>query len=163
MSIVKIDWIETKGPDWKVATLTNEMNKTEKEVSINRTSKKGEVFPNFDALQVGQTIEGELWQSGAGKWYLFPPQPKSQYRAPTSNGGASRGSQMAKVMETKNQNIKEAQETKHEAIKLAGAQRDATLIVTTFYANLVLTDVEIASKVEQWMKYFLNLGEQPFI
>ncbi len=71
---------------------------------------------------------------------------------------------MTKAMDKKNENIHAAQDRKHDAIRMAGAQRDAVLMVTTFEKNEKnLSDVELRETIEKWMKYFLNLQDQPFI
>ena len=141
MTKLKVEWIEVKAPDWKLATLIGEDGKQITEVSINRTSKKGEVFPSFDELASGHDVEGELWQSTAGKWYLFPPRPQ------TTPGGASRGqggAYKAKVMEEamarKEVSIGKFQASKEESIKLAGCQRDAVLLTQTMFGNNIWSD-----------------------
>jgi len=120
-------------------------------------------WPNFDQLMPSMKVQGDLSVTQNGQYTnktLF--QGKTWSAASKSNGGAYRGSQAtAKAQETKREDIKEAQETKHEAIKLAGAQRDAVLIVTNFYKDLDASEVRI--KIQEWMKYFIGLQDQPFI
>lgn len=69
-SIVKV---ENKTPDWKVVEILNAAGDLITGVSVNRTNKKGEVFPEFDSIVAGAKIEGQLWESPAGKTYLFAP------------------------------------------------------------------------------------------
>lgn len=149
----KIIWLDVKSPDWKVATLEDEQTQYS-EVSINKVNKKGEVFPNFDAIQKGGTIRGNLWTSSGGKKYLFAPKPQKSQNFRND---------MKSVMKEKQENVKEAQETKKENIKEAAAQRDAVLMVTTFYpefANDPLLSSEkeklLKEKYLQWRDFFLN-------
>lgn len=159
----RIEWIETKSPEWKVATVNIGQGKTV-DASINKTSKKGEAFPDFDNLKPGMEVEAELWQSPAGKWYLFPPKPQ------TINGGANRGSGAYKqklveeTMARKESSIREFQGNKEESIRMAGAQRDAVLIVINLYKeiadDLIMTpsekDAVIKKKIVEWRDYFLS-------
>jgi hypothetical protein len=165
--MIKIDWIETKDDGWKLASITDAEGHKLLNVSINRTSNKGEVFPNFDNLAAGMDIEAVTWQSKAGKWYLFPPKPQTtQGEAYTKpQGGFKAG--MQKMAEEKREFIKDTQEIKNSNIREAAAQRDAVLIVTTFYpefANdpLLSTEKEklIKQKYLQWRDMFLN--QEPF-
>jgi hypothetical protein len=82
--IFKVDWVENKSPDWKIATIIEavEGGKEYRDVSINRTDHKTNAeFPGFDGLQPGSEVRGEIWRNPAGKWYLFPPRaPKSRSR-----------------------------------------------------------------------------------
>lgn len=104
----KIEWMEKKSPEWFVANLTDESGNETKEVSINKVNKKGEVFPNFDDLMTGGTVEGEPWTSGVGKNYLFAPKPE----------GAKRPN-MDRIMDKKTQSIEVAQERKNINIEKA--------------------------------------------
>lgn len=69
----QITAVDNKAKDWKVVSILNAAGDIVENVSINRTNKKGDIFPNFDGIAVGQKIEGQLWQSPAGKMYLFAP------------------------------------------------------------------------------------------
>lgn len=145
----KITWVENKSNDWKVASLECGGVKTEG-VSINRVNKKGEVFPNFDSITLEGTVDGELWNSPSGKHYLFAPKVAS-----TGTTGAYKGQQIAKAQETKREDIKEAQGRKEESIALAGAQRDAVLIVTKF--NITdWTEDHIQEEIIKWRNWFLS-------
>lgn len=120
----KLASVEDKNADWKVVSLEMSEGNFQEDVSVNRTNKKGEVFPNFDGIQVNATVEGELWQSSGGKWYLFAPRPKP---APSAAGGGMRG--VAAAQTRKREDIAAAQENKSHAIKVASAMRDATLLI----------------------------------
>ena len=69
----KITAVADKTKDWKVVSILNAAGEIVENISVNRTNKKGEVFPNFDAITVGASVEGQLWQSSTGKIYLFAP------------------------------------------------------------------------------------------
>lgn len=121
MAKFKIEFIETKGADWKVASLSAD-GKTISEASINRTSKKGEVFPNFDNLMAGQEIEGEPWQSSGGKWYIFPP--KQETNAVGASGAQPEAyrrppSAINVAMKKKEESIGKFQDAKEQSIKVA--------------------------------------------
>lgn len=69
----KIFEIEKKSADWVVVSLVDASGDAHEKVSINKVSKKGDIFPNFDTLEKGTKVEGRIWQSDAGKKYLFAP------------------------------------------------------------------------------------------
>ena len=75
MKIIKLE-VKKQG-EWCVATIEQDDKSVLADVSINKKSKKGDEFPNFDTLAEGQEIKGKLWQNDKGKWYLFPL-PKSE-------------------------------------------------------------------------------------
>lgn len=154
---LKIDKVDIKNNDWKVVTyITPEGIKTEG-ASVHRVNKKGETFPNFDGITPGVEIDAETWRSEAGKWYLFPPKlEKPQGGAYKASGGGF----SAKMIEKKQENIKQSMELKQENIQMAAAQRDAVLIVTTFYPNSDFSDAELRSKIEEWHAYFMLLQDK---
>lgn len=162
----KIDWIEEKSPEWKVASVTNEQGSF-KEVSINKTSKKGEAFPNFDGLMSGQEVDAEFWSSPAGKHYLFPPRVDKVNGVPyNAKPGA------VKAAEVTAKSVEKSQDRKEHSIKESGTQRDAVLIVTTFYKDRLANDpilteeemeVIIRKKVTEWKTWLLGQMEDvPF-
>ncbi len=65
--------VENKGADWKVVSLINAAGDLIENVSVNRISKKGDIFPGFDDIKEKTKIEGRLWESDSGKQYLFAP------------------------------------------------------------------------------------------
>lgn len=69
----KLISVENKGKDWTVVSLVNAAGELIDNVSVNRVSKKGDVFPNFDGLAEGQKIDARLWESPSNKMYLFAP------------------------------------------------------------------------------------------
>ncbi len=146
-----IETVEEKQKDdkkWKTVTL-NGGSQTYERVSI---------WPDYEgyaAVVEGAKLVGEVYQKG--QYWNFKAATKSAYT------GGKTGA-MTKVMETKAANISAAQDKKHDAIKMAGAQRDAVLMVTTFEKNSPFpTDIELKQKIEAWMKYFLGLQDSPFI
>lgn len=121
----KVAHVAEKNPDWKVVSLEMSPGSFQEEVSVNRVNKKGETFPNFDLIKTGYTVSGELWTSQAGKWYLFAPNPP---KASTGGqGGNMRG--VAAAQQRKGDMIEKAQENKSNAIKVASAMRDSTLLI----------------------------------
>lgn len=159
MSKYKLDWVEKKNIDWVVVSI--EGDGQPKEVSINRKSKTGELFPNFDGIQPGAEVEGELWQSNAGKWYLFPPKPiTTPSGAPRGSGGAFKAQQIDKHETRKEGFIEKIVHTKEESIKMAGAQRDAVLIVVELLRSYPPTEFPgqdfVKSEIIKWRDWFLS-------
>src|SRR3990167_10230528 len=109
----KIIWLEVKSPEWKIATLSDDVAQYAN-TSINKVNKKGEVFPNFDEISNGGSVKGNLWQSPQGKYYLFAPKV-----AVAGQSGAFKGLQIAKAQEKKAEYIATAQDNKNEGIKIA--------------------------------------------
>lgn len=160
--IYTIDWLEKKNNDWIVVSLTEgavqEGTTPGKylQVSLNRIDKKtGQVgFPDFDNLRAGGEVEGEIWQSPKGGWYLFPP------RKPKTGGNpAFKSKQIEEAQNRKRGDIEHFQTNKEESIRLASAQRDAVLIVTTQMNNWgeSVNDNELVQKeIIKWRNWFLS-------
>lgn len=74
--------LQEKNADWKVVSILNAAGEIVENVSVNRTNKKGESFPDFDNIAVGAKIEGQMWTSPAGKQYLFAPKGKGSAPKP---------------------------------------------------------------------------------
>jgi hypothetical protein len=126
-----ISSVDDKSPDWKILTLEiveGEGSVMFEDVSVNRVNKKGEAFPNFDNLKVGERVKGNLWTSSAGKKYLFAP----DLNKPA--GGANRGQSggfkagMQKMVEQKQAGIEKNIDRKEEGIKISSTMRDAVQI-----------------------------------
>lgn len=123
-----------------------------------------EDFPSFNTMTFGSQFEADLVykeKNGYTTGTFYAPKGLTK----RSFGGKA---DMTKIMDTKAQNIEKSQDRKEEAISKAGAQRDAVLIVTTFYKNLADSDLEtvenqVKLRIAEWYKYFLNLGYQPFV
>lgn len=146
--MLKINWLERKNPDWIKAQVINESGATINDVSISRVSKKGEAFPNFDNLVPGQDVNGVLWQSQAGAWYLFPPRPQ------TSAGGAYKSSgAMSKVMEKKAENISVAMDKKELAIKIASTMRMAVDCAIANLGNKQFQPIEMENLITYYRKW----------
>src|SRR6202020_1668901 len=92
--IFKIDWVETKKENWKVATLHEaiENGQTVTDVSINRTEKDGSIaFANFDELAPGMEIQGNLWKHPTTSRYTLYPirqAPKNDAEVVVRQGNA---------------------------------------------------------------------------
>lgn len=146
MNKFKVNWMAKKSEDWIVAALIDESGTEFKEVSINRTNKKGEVFPNFDGIMPGAEIEGNLWTSDAGKHYLFAPKPQKF-------GGAVGGQQ------AREKSINKVLDRKEDSIAIAGAQRDAVLIVSSLISEHYYGDLKpdfLKEKIVEWRNWFLS-------
>lgn len=115
------------------------------------------IFGGFEEqdLVVGGTLTGELNEkeyNGKPSYTLNPPEkPK------TGQGGGYRTVQMEATMEKKNKAIAGFQSSKEESIKLAGAQRDAVLLTTTFSKDEpFFTEDEIKKKIVFWRDWLLS-------
>ena len=163
---LKIEWIETKSPDWKIATLRDESGISFSDASINRTDKKGRIFPNFDGLMAGHTIEANPWQNPTTKKWAIYPEDEVKV-ATTSNFGGSRG--VSKLMDKKAENIKEAQERKAESIAFFNSTNSAIALVNAMRNNDVHipSESELKVTIRAWRDWFLKEYEdwnkgQPF-
>lgn len=76
----KVTKLQKKSNDWLVVSLLDAAGDITEEVSVNRISKKGDLFPGFDEITEGEKVEGRLWKSDSHKMYLFAP--KGSAKAP---------------------------------------------------------------------------------
>lgn len=148
----KVQWVENK---------TTKTNKPYKKLSIeDPAGKKFDVnifsdFPDFANIIPGSVIRGKLEQNG--QYWNIISETQSKPR-----GGASGGfkqAQIEKVMEKKSESIAHFQDKKEESIALAGAQRDAVLIVTTMLAKSDSewkTAKEVEEQITKWRNWFLS-------
>ncbi len=157
MAKFKIEFLENKSPDWKVATVTDETGKTFQEVSINKTNKKGEPFPNFDQIMSGATIEANFWTSGAGKHYLFAPDPKNVSTGTVAPQGG-RGGGIAKAQMVKAENIEKAQGNKELGIKTSSTIRMA---VDCAVAECGIGGNGLQSSILKWRLFFWENWDMP--
>ena len=146
--------IESKNNDWKIANVTGVDGTNYKDCSINRASKKGEVFPNFDELDEGKTIEAEYWRSGAGKNYLFPPRAKK-------TTATRKTFDATVVMEKKAMNIERSQDRKEDGIKISATARDATLIMVALMTKEDFDYQEKWLEVREWLWNNWEYTESP--
>lgn len=119
-------------------------------------------YPNFSALEENYTTEGDIVVNAKGYKTLYPARTK------TLGGGGKGSAAIAKAQTVKREDIKAAQENKHEAIKMAGTARDATLLTVAWYEaevkNFPVSDAEVKAKWLEWRKWLEeNHGDgQPF-
>src|SRR3990167_4532288 len=151
----KIIWLEVKSPEWKIATLSDDVAQYAN-TSINKVNKKGEVFPNFDEISNGGSVKGNLWQSPQGKYYLF---------APKLNAGANKASGgyktqvIEKAMERKDASIGKFQDNKEQSIKISSTMRDAVLLTIAEKGDGVMTAEDMAENIIKWRKWLVNHWE----
>lgn len=160
--IYEILWVENKKDDWKIASLRESIEGGLEitDVSINKVDKKGRSFPGWDSITPGATVTGNLWQNPANQKYtLFAPDlpkpagtpPAGAPRPATTGGGGMRG--VAAAQERKTAMIKDAQENKGRGMMVAGAFRDATLILInhTEYATMTFEESKAFHKrIRDW-------------
>lgn len=139
-----------KSKDWKIVSIEGVDGVSASDVSVNRVNKKNEIFPNFDLIQSGKTVEATLWMSPAGKAYLFAPAPfKSQNSA--SSGGVK-----AAIAE-KSKSIAIAQENKAEGIMLSSTIRMAVdIVVARGIAGEDIDTASIKAKILNWRKWLVD-------
>jgi hypothetical protein len=154
----KIEWMERK----TTSTGKKKIDCTIKSISgvehQNVTIWEG--FPDFDNLMVGSNVTGEYAEKQNGQYLnktLYPVRTTAPRSAPSG---------IKVAQERKADMIKEAQDNKNESIKESAAQRDAVIITTTFFADLInidenVRDRAIKEKVESWRNYFLTVGDKP--
>jgi len=94
----------------------------------------------------GDYWEGELEKNDKGYWRI---------KKPKTGNPNFRTQQMEKVMDRKEQSIGKTMDRKEESIALAGAQRDAVLIVTRMFPPLV-DDNQIKTDIIKWRNWFLS-------
>jgi hypothetical protein len=157
---IKIDWLQVKNPDWKLASITQIDGTKLTEVSINRTTKKGEAFPNFDGLMAGHEIEVELWQSTAGKWYAFPPKDPAKI----AQGGAYKQKMINDTMDKKAASIGQFQDNKELSIKVASTIKmavDLTVARVAHEPNLDLEATILAWRKWLWQNWDVDEKQFP--
>lgn len=152
----KVQKVEIKNADWKVATLLAPDGYPTENVSVNRKNKKGEVFPNFDGIVEGANVEGVLWKSDAQKWYLFAPDEKKAGNGANfaNNGGAMR------MMDKKNTNVREAMDAKEKAVKIASTMRDAVLLAIAQHQDPNVPP-NLAEAILQWRQWLWLHWDDP--
>jgi hypothetical protein len=91
----QITSVTKKNNDWIVVSILNAAGEIVENVSVNRTNKKGEVFPGFDDIAVGNQVAGQLWRSPKGAMYLFAP--KGSATTTMDRGPAARNPETAEI------------------------------------------------------------------
>lgn len=159
MATYTVKAIDPKNADWKVLTLDD--NGVEiKEVSVNRVNQRSnEVFPGFDEIVKDGIVAGELWVSGSGKNYLFPPNPvpTASTGAPGGRGGAFKSMQIDKAMGRKEESIGKFQDSKEYGIKVSSTFRSATDTAIAEYQEnhrISTTGPTLEQLFEKWREYY---------
>lgn len=114
---------------------------------LSEKQKDGTLFPNFASISSGSVIEGNLWQSAKGYWYIFPPKPE------TAKKGGFGGGNVSKLMDKKNESIEKHTDRKEEGIKISSTMRDAVLCAIAEY-NKDKTDLSsLPELIEKWREF----------
>ncbi len=164
--LLKIEWLEKKtatingSPKQLLeGTFVGEDGVKYEKATIWREDKEGGVFPNFDDLKPGHSIQGNPWKHPTkGSITIYPEKPTNN----ASNGNFKATGGINKAMEKKAENIEHAQDRKEESISKASCQRDAVLLTTTFYKDMPMSDKDIADKIEYWRNYLSAKLDSPF-
>ena len=135
----------------KVTYIEKKADKNGNEMKVTSFDNGAKVFVNskYDALIYENVVNGaefELTKDGNFD--------KIKYDKPNPNAGKSKMVEIAQ--ERKAEYIKEAQDTKADSIKLAGACRDATIIVAELIkAQAIVADEGvIKEKWSEWRDWF---------
>lgn len=153
----QVIWLENK-EKLKEVKLKDMYSSEEHDAVIWKTDKDGKTFPGYEEIINGGEVEGNLWTSPSnGKKTLYPITPKK-------TGGS--GANVAKAMETKRENIAEAQGRKETAIEMAATARDATLLTVEWVRNEAIQSrypltTEIQSKWLEWRKWLTGQFGNP--
>lgn len=158
MAKYKIDWLQmgktTTGKEKADATLIDEQgNKVDVTIWGD--------FPAFNTMMPGAEIEGELKEASNPKW---KPSLNAPRTPKTASGSNFKTLQVEKAQERKESSINRTLDRKEESIALMSAQRDATLIVTTFYKEAISSDPILSGEAEriirkkivEWRDWYLS-------
>lgn len=150
-NMYKITALEKKNNDWYILNLVNQTGVSEEGVSVNRTNKKGETFPNFDALMVGGQVDGKFWKSDAGKKYLFAPElaTNKSFQGGGAKAAEAKGKMVEKAMDRKEQGIARFQDEKERAIMISSTASQATEILVALYSK---GDMNNQSWNQKWLE-----------
>lgn len=136
-----INWLERKdynGENYYDVTLEDG-----RKARLNEKTKKGEVYPDWENIKPGTTIDDtQLWQSDKGYWYIFPP--KQQKPA---------GTGIKAAQERKTASIAQAQENKEWGIMTSATLRDAVLLAV---AENQREAVDLAERVTFWRAWLIE-------
>lgn len=139
--------------DFYSLTLGDEVTSTE----IERVS----AFENLDKIKVGAEIEGSIVENSAGyKNFRFPRE------AGVKGQSGNKSAQIQQVMDRKREDISQAMDKKQDAIRMSGAMRDATLMITMLIGAFPdeyrdwSADM-IKTEWQAWRDYFLNSWDTP--
>lgn len=148
--IYKITWCEVKktgntnGRDWSITEMTLE------DPDGNKTEK----VSTFDPVMNGGTIEGTIVKNDKGYLNFKKLEAPDFIKRGNPN---YKTDQINKAMDKKNESISHFQDKKEESIALAGAQRDAVLIVTSIFKDKNIdSDRELQEEIIKWRNWFLS-------
>lgn len=150
--------VTSKAPDWKIVDGMGVDGVPLIQASVNRTNKRGEVFPRFDDIVEGARIEGEPWANDSGKQYLFPPRVAKAQSNPRKNFD------VAAAQERKKEAIQESQENKEYSIRVASTFSNAVAITVALMREEKLSDWHTTfSDVRNWLwnHYDVENPEKP--
>lgn len=155
--IYTIKWSEvtksgtTNGRDWRMTSM----------LLVDGTGTETDKVTTFDKVETGGTIEGEIVQNG--QYLNFKKKLEAPEFIKNSRGSNFKAQQIEKAVEKKNEAIAHFQDEKEKSIALAGAQRDAVLIVVQKMAtspdllDKVAWDEQlIKEEIIKWRNWFLS-------
>ena len=147
MKIINIDIKQDKnGNDYKALTLDDDRKLN----VFDRHSCYGAMIEGLELTEIELEKQGRFWNL------------KDKQHIPSTRGYKG----IEKAMERKEGYIATAQTRREDSIKMAASARDATLIVTTFYPELVadeLKEGKIKTEWQKWRKWLHDALDVPFI
>lgn len=152
----------------KITNIEIKQDKTGNDMKVTTFDSGVKVYVNskYDAIVYDQVVVGasfEVYKDNKDYWKIKYDRP-----APKAPSNYSKTAITEKMMDKKNTSIERFQNTKEEAIALAGSASDATA-VTTALINLfsskgrVMEESEIVTVWEKWRKYFYEQRTLPFV
>lgn len=153
MTLYTIEWCERKVTSTNKTKMDARLRGADGSL-IENVSIWGD-FPNFAGLMNGGQVEGDLVPAKDPKYgpTLYPPRPQTTSGgAPRSSGGAFKQKQIEEHTARKEMFIKETIGAKERAIQMAGAERDAVLLVTTFYQPIWMKDPILEHELDKLIK-----------
>lgn len=154
----KIDFLEERTT--KVGPVLDVQVTDEKGVQTNKVSLWPSNWPNYKELRPGSEILAELQVKINGNFTnktLYPERTNTLNHSSRSTGA------ITKAMETKAENIKEAQANKAESIKEAAIMRDSALLTAAWAHGQGQSAEAMKDMYEDFRKFVTNQWEIPFV
>lgn len=142
---------------YKITHIDHKVTKTNKPYAMVMVSDlageyRASMWEGYEALKVGDPVDGELTVKGDFTNFRLSGQPRTF--APRA---ASRGADIKAAQEMKATHIKSAQDNREKGIQLAGAMRDATTVTLASLRDQPFpTDEEFKEEWRKWREFFIK-------